>query len=250
MANTPDPTMRQGLIDIHCHLIPAVDDGSSDFGESLDTIRRLKQAGFVASICTPHMWPEEFVVKPDEARALTTVLQRQIDEAGIDYRVFAGGELRLVPNVIKWMESHGVPSLAQSRCVLVDMWVDRWPRWAGEACQWLLDRDYQPILAHPERINVARGLDTRLRELEASGVMLQCNYQSMTGENGYVADRVMRQLLAEDRCQFLALDAHGLRALESRLDGVVMVEMEYGPEIVTRLTRTAVREHILPGIDL
>jgi protein-tyrosine phosphatase len=250
MDSAPGQPTRQGLIDIHCHLIPSVDDGARDFAESLETIRQLKRAGFVASICTPHMWPNEFDNKPDEARALTAVLQREIDQAGIDYRVFPGGELRLWPDVIGWMETHGVPNLAESRCVLVDMWIDRWPKWANQACQWLIDRNYQPILAHPERINIARNLDTRLRELEAIGVMLQCNFQSMTGENGYLADRIMRQLLSEQRVQLLALDTHGLRNLDGRLDGLAMVEVEYGAETVTQMTRDAVRQHILPGIEL
>lgn len=236
-----------GYIDIHSHLIPDVDDGCRDLDDVITCVMQLKLHGFVGTICTPHIWPEMFPLNtPANIAGWTQWLSRELAQRNIDYPLWAGGEVRLDKHVIKWWKSQGVPTLAGTNRVLVDMWVDDWPRWADKAIDYLLDEGYQPILAHPERINVHDGkLEPQLDALQAKGVWLQGNLQCFTGEQGYHADQYAWKFLKAGRYQLLAMDMHRPEALEGRFDGMVMVRREAGAETLDALLAEAPRTLIL-----
>jgi protein-tyrosine phosphatase len=239
------PQASSGLIDMHSHVLPGIDDGCIDLDDSLRCIELLMQQGFIGSICTPHVWPRRYPHNtPSHIAGYVVHLRRELEQRGIDYRLWPGGEVRLSTDMIQWMQEYGVPTLGESRCVLVDLWENKWPRWADHCLTWLRQQGYQPILAHPERMGI-RGLDQQLRDLEAQGVWLQGNYRPMTGEEGYEADRMVRKLISEGRYHLLALDMHGYDSLHSRLDGLALVEAEFGPRIVESLTRESVLSLIL-----
>jgi protein-tyrosine phosphatase len=236
-----------GRIDIHSHVLPGIDDGCLDLEESIASIHTLKQHGYVGSICTPHMWPEMYPANNvQNVNALTDVLRREIENAGIDYQLWIGGEVRLFPHVIDWLQAFGVPTLADSNYVLIDLWESgMWPRWVDKAVDWLIEQGYKPILAHPERIGIQKGLEGRLDTLAALGVLLQGNFNCMTGEEGYLADQRIRQYMRENRYTFLAMDMHRPAALPSRIDGMSLVIEEFGEDTLTRLTEINPRRLIL-----
>jgi len=238
------PPPPAGRIDIHSHLLPGIDDGCQDMAESLACIRRLKAAGYVGSICTPHLGRWQPELTPQQVMNQTIVLQSQLRQLAEDYRIWPGGEVGLWDGVIAWMQAHGVPTLAGSRCVLVDMWPEKWEKWINPAFRWLIDQGYQPILAHPERSPCVNELDQRVRDLEAMGVWLQGNLRCITGEDGYAADLFMRQWLAENRYRFLALDMHRPDSLVSRLEGIGLVEQTCGRGVTEHLIDMAPRRDI------
>ena len=244
----PHPTAPStGRIDIHGHLIPGIDDGCAEFEESLACVRRLKQAGFVGSVCTPHIWPNRIVyTRIEDVRIFTQHLQEQLDQAGEEYLLWPGGELGLYDKVLDWLKETGPPTLARSRCVLVDFWADRWPKWVNRAFDWLLSQGYQPILAHPERLGCKdRVMQKRLYELCEMGVWLQGNFRCMTGRDGAGADRWVHKLLSEGRYKLMATDVHGPDSLEARLDGMQLVEAEFGPDVLDQMTVRGPRDLIL-----
>jgi len=235
-----------GRIDIHSHLLPAIDDGCMDFEESFECIERLQAAGFVGSICTPHVYPQD----PDcnsieHIRAWTAQFIERLDEHGINYRIWPGGELRLYNGIIDWLSTHQVPTLAQSRCVLVDFWVDKWHKWITPVFEWLLEHGYQPILAHPERLACTGVLDEQLKLLTGMGVWLQGNFRCLTGEDGYEPDLWVRRLASENRYHFMAMDMHRPNGVNGRLDGLQLFEIEFGQDTLDRLTIEAPRQRIL-----
>ena len=242
----PQAVPTAGRIDIHSHLLPSIDDGCLDLSESFDCVTQLVDRGFVGSICTPHVYPRDHDCNDIESvRAMTVQLANELADAGVEYRLWPGGELRLYDGVIDWLKDHPVPTLADSRCVLVDFWVDGWPKWVMRTFEWLIEQGYQPILAHPERLGKLRDLDQSLADVAAMGVWLQGNLRCMTGEDGYYADQWVRKLLAEDRYQLMALDMHRPNSLDGRFDGMQFVEAEFGAEVLNRFTIDAPRKLIL-----
>ena len=238
----PPPT---GLIDMHSHLLPGIDDGCQTFEESLACITRLKQLGYVGTICTPHVdfdhYPEN---TPEHIHAHFLSLQQYLASHNVSYQLWFGGELRIHRDIVNLLKQTPPPTLVHTRCVLVDFWDPAWPKWTPSVFEWLLSQKYQPILAHPERLPAASADDMlkNLLPLEKMGVWLQGNFRCMTGEEGYLADRVIRKLLEQQRYKLLALDMHRPDSLESRLDGLSLVEAEFGPETITKLTSEAPRK--------
>ena len=240
-SNNPLPP---GRIDIHSHLIPDVDDGCATIDESIACIRAQQSAGYVGSICTPHIWVDLFPRNTmPNIRDWTAALQHALREQGIDYRLWPGGELRLFDGILHWLEEHEVPTLAESRYVLTDFWEPNWPWWVDAAMDRLLERGYTPILAHPERIAV-ENLDAHLDALAARGVLMQGNFRPFTGGDGALAGELVRRFAHAGRYDLLALDMHAPDTLASRLDGAQIAERELGADYVTERTEHAPRHLI------
>jgi protein-tyrosine phosphatase len=167
----------------------------------------------------------------------------------MDYHLWPGGEVRLFDGIVDWFHEHGVPTLAGTHYVLMDFWSPVWPAWMNEVVDWLLEQGYQPILAHPERITDQHRLLERLRALHARGVLLQGNCLPFTGAEGPDPEHNMRQLLAEQYYDFIALDMHGPDSLPDRLHGLEKLRQSLGDNELDRLTCEAPRALLRPLMD-
>lgn len=241
--HTPDPTpIQTGRIDIHSHILPGIDDGCTTVEESLQSVRTLLDHGFVGTICTPHCWPNNFPhITPEHIKAWRDALAVEIDKAGLDYQLWTGGELRIYPGAVQWMQTHGVPTLADSTYVLCDFWEPRWQGWIDETLDWLMDSGYTPILAHPERSPTRDNYEGHLDRIADKGVLLQGNLRCFTGEEGRYPDQAVRQYMDEGRYTLLALDMHRPAALQGRLDGIEIASAEYGVDKINAMLDHEVR---------
>lgn len=238
----------RGWVDIHSHLLPGVDDGCRTFEESLECVRRLKKAGFIGSICTPHFLPDQpDCPRLEQIARWTSELQARLDQVGVGYRLWPGAEVRLFDGMESWLEVNRPPTLAGSRCVLVDFWEDGWPAWVNRSLDHLLRLGYQPILAHPERLKCVEAVEQIVDELAEMGVWFQGNFRCFTGEEGQAAGQWVRRLLQQDRYHFLALDMHRPNQLAGRLVGMKIVEEEFGRDALLALTSDAPHDLVLPN---
>jgi protein-tyrosine phosphatase len=211
-----------GLLDLHSHLLPGIDDGCRSLDESLACVRTLLEHGYAGTVCTPHMCVDAFpTITPANVAVWVAALRQELKRAGIDYRLWAGGEVRLAENTVAWFRVHGVPMLGESRCVLVDYWGRSWPEYCDPAIDYLLAEGYQPILAHPERMDFqdAEWNDV-LERLQSRGVLLQGNLKCLAGCEGTLTHERSHRLLAARRYHLLATDMHGTRDLGERLAGL------------------------------
>lgn len=236
-----------GRIDMHSHVLPGIDDGCATVAESLDSIRELIDHGYVGTICTPHCWPTCYPANtPRHIAMWTQALRQEIGKAGLDYQLWTGAELRFFREVIPWMQTHGVPTLAGSRYVLCDFWDREWPDFADPAFDWLLCEGYTPILAHPERTATATGYEQRLDHWASRGVLMQGNLQCFTGAAGHRPDELVRRYMDQGRYTLLALDMHRPDSLQSRLGGIAVASQEYGADTVETMISGRVRELLWP----
>lgn len=170
-------------------------------------------------------------ITPTTVAGYVERLQQQLREAGIDYPLWPGGELRLAEETVSWLEEHGAPTLGPGRYVLTDYWGDRWPDYADRALAWLFEQGYQPILAHPERMNLDDPeLDAVLACLERDGVWLQGNLKCIAGNEGLRPLQRMQRWLSEGRYRLLATDMHRPRDLSQRLAGLDSVTRQVGTQ--------------------
>ena len=104
-----------------------------------------------------------------------------------------------------------------------------WPDYGDGVIEYLLDADYQPVLAHPERMDFDDvGWHATLDRLQELGVWLQGNLRCIAGGEGPQPQRRMRGLLRDDRYHLVATDMHGPLELEGRLAGMQTIEQEAG----------------------
>lgn len=231
-----------GRIDTHSHILPGIDDGCVNVIDTLNCVRQFMIAGYVGTICTPHVNPRHYPnITPTRIREWVQELQTLLTTHGLEYRLWPGGELAIAEDNWSLFEAQGIPTLGNSRAILMDWWESTWPAFADVFMDRLQAEGYQPILAHPERMQIPRlELQRLVDDLTDRGVWLQGNFNSFSGGEGQQAQELSHGWLQEGRYHILASDAHQPRRLEGRFAGlqvaIDLVGAERVEELVARRT--------------
>lgn len=244
------PLPPTGWLDLHCHLLPGIDDGCRSLAEALACVRQLQKHNFTGSVCTPHIWPRQFPDNvPVKIERFVARLNEHLQEQGFSYPLWAGGEVRMDEDTIAGFEEHGVPTLGPSRCVLIDFWGQTWPDCCDQVIDYLFQHSYQPILAHPERMNFREDeLEELLPDLRARGVWLQGNLNSLSGGEGPLAQQRMRRWLQLSWYDMAATDTHAPgQHLAGRMRGIAQLQQEVGEQETERLLRQQPRRVLCVG---
>jgi protein-tyrosine phosphatase len=227
-----------GRIDVHGHLLPGIDDGSTSVTESIDIARRMSQAGYSHLTCTPHIWPGK-VFTPGFIVERVAQLQTKLDQAGAAIRLIAGGELNISDLDLFSMADQDIPTYGMARRhVLFDFWADELPDDYWERIDRLRAIGATPIQAHPERIGAFQYQPELLDELTERGVLLQGNLQCFGEKSGTRMRTLAEKWLLEGRYFTLGSDLHRLDTLKIRLDGLKRAIELVGDAEVDRLTIT------------
>ena len=249
-----------GYVDIHCHLLPGVDDGCSDLDESLELARCMVDAGIGDAICTPHISPYYPHNEPTFIGRKMKRLQAALEDAGVPLRVHAGGENRIngdkrARDRVLLCDGDSRGGTLGSRFFLFDDWGHHRPNTLASMANRLTADGVTPILAHPERTpwmwDDPAGTADWLAEL---GIRLQLNAYILAGASKGVVNVVPRMvatadaLLDADRYDLLATDAHGPATWPARSKGLQLARQRLGEATFTRLFRDHPSQ-ILPLAD-
>ncbi len=198
--------------DCHCHILPALDDGSASLDESVRLARRQVAWGFRKAICTSHrtrLYPNVPEVVIDACQRLQEELRRQ----EVPLELVPSMEYRLIPET--WPETLEKGWLLpwEGRHVLIELPISN-PAKIGnivpeEEIRRLLDAGYQPVLAHPERYLYLT--EDRYRSLKDAGVLFQRNIGSREGLYGPAVSERVRKLLDAGLYDVAGTDLHNER---------------------------------------
>ena len=207
------PVDEPGLVDLHSHLVPGVDDGARTREDVLEGVQRLVDRGVRRIITTPHL---------DGSLTLDPLaLSRRLDRVDAAWSEIREAVLKAHPG-LDFHKAHEVlldvptPDLSDPRLHLpsTSVVLMEWPRLhippgTSRVLAGLRDRGIRPLIAHPERY---RGFDANLslvKEWRQEGAFLQMNYGSLVGRYGPPARKQALHLLAEGAADCLASDFHG-----------------------------------------
>ena len=96
------------FVDIHCHLLPGIDDGSTSLEETLAMARIAADDGIASVIVTPHQLGNYGMNRGDDIRRLAVEVQSQLGEADIPLQVLPGADVRIEPGMIAGLQSGDV----------------------------------------------------------------------------------------------------------------------------------------------
>lgn len=197
------------MIDLHCHLLPGIDDGPATTAASLDMARMAWDAGTRTIVATPHML-ERYPTTPAQVAEGISRLRPHLDEAGIAIEVRSGGEIAL--DFLARMSDDdllaGTLGGPGKRWLLLEMPFRGWPLQLPEILRGLEMRGLGAVIAHPERAEAVQRAPHRMRDIVGLGALVQITAASVTGENGVAARRAAAALLRDGTAHFLASDAH------------------------------------------
>jgi protein-tyrosine phosphatase len=240
-------------VDLHCHLLPGVDDGAVTVADALVHARRLDAEGVRDVACTPHVKAAAFPdVRPEEIAERTAELQRAIEDAGLRVRLHTGGEvahedaLALAPEEIE-LVAQGPDG---GRWVLLECPFAGLDAGFTAAAERLTDLGYGLLLAHPERAaGVLVDGRERLEELRAAGALLQVNVCSLLGQHGLGVQEAAATLVRSGMAFCLASDGHpGTREHTLQLGFHLLLRAGASSVQAWRLTQANPRFFLRSGI--
>ncbi len=196
-------------IDIHCHVLPGVDDGAKDERESMELLRLDKEEGAYAAIATPHYSMQFCNDDPEALRKLYGHLAGRIkEEAGGGFQLFLGQELFYGEDTLKWLRQGRLLTMAGSDYVLVEFLPSASYAEIYRAARELAG-NYVMILAHAERYQALRK-PGRAEELIEAGVRIQLNLRSIGAAWYRDTARWCRKMLLNGNVHFLGTDMHNV----------------------------------------
>lgn len=196
------------MIDIHCHILPGVDDGASDERETKEMLLMAYQEGVRSIIATSHyhggMGSEEWI-RREKALAVAVGLAQEI---ATDLYIYPGSEIYYSQEALEELKRGNVWTMNNSRYILVEFPVYVEFSYIRQAVQNLQYAGYLPILAHIERYEALTELEN-VEELVGMGIYLQVNAGSVIGKDGRKVKKYILRLLQERYIHFIGTDAHG-----------------------------------------
>ncbi len=197
------------MIDIHCHLIPNVDDGPDSWEESLEMARIACRDGIRYAFATPH-WVQGSGMAPSPELVCEGVerLNELVSQGGLNYKVYPGMEIGLCENLPRLVETGEVLLLGESDCLLVETPFVSLPWGMGEILFGLISMGIRPVLAHPERNRVIQREPEIVADFVEKGTLIQVNAFSLCGDYGEGARRCCTKLAEMGLIHTLASDGH------------------------------------------
>lgn len=203
------------MIDLHCHLLPGVDDGPATIGESLQLCQIAVADGITHAIVTPHMHPGRWENTKESIERDCKALQAALDDAGIALKLGYAAEVRLSEHIMQQIENDEIPFYGEVdgyQIMLLEFPHGHIVPGSEKLVAWLLERKIRPLIAHPER-NKAVMRDVELiRPFVEMGCWLQVTAGSLLGKFGERAESVARELLDRGWVDVVASDGHNNKA--------------------------------------
>jgi protein-tyrosine phosphatase len=195
------------VIDLHCHVLPGLDDGVRTIDESVELIAAAAAEGVRTIAATPHV-RSDYPTTVQAMEAAVAAVRRSIEAAGLDVTLLHGGELDALELARRGDDELARLALGQGTCVLLECPYQGWPLAFDSAIARLRSLGLVPLVAHPER-NPSIQADPRLLAGPvADGACVQITAASLDGRAGRAAARTARRLLELGLAHVLATDAH------------------------------------------
>jgi protein-tyrosine phosphatase len=220
------------MLDLHCHILPGVDDGAASLEEALAMARFCVRDGITHVAATPHCHRHCRLLRHDVLPQVAR-LNQELAQAGVPLLVLPGSEVQVTDAAAyrRDFEAGLYCHLGDghSFTLLEFNWKDElYPPDAAELVAWLRARGMTAIVAHPERHRFFAEHPERLQALVAAGAWLQITVDSLLGNHGRDPETSGEKLLRVFPDVVLATDAHNLRRCSGLSAGFTWVEQRLG----------------------
>ena len=199
------------MIDLHCHLIPGIDDGPETLDEALEMARIAVANGIEAAHVTPHLHVGRWDNDLAKISAAVETYRAALAAAGIPLKLGFAAEVRLDYAIVPLIEAGRVPFLGELegyRVLLLEFPHSHVPVGADKFVSWLRARGIRPMIAHPERNKDIMREPDKVLTFVREGCLLQLTADAIAGGFGEVCAERSREFLERGWVSVIASDAH------------------------------------------
>lgn len=235
------------MIDLHCHLLPGVDDGAQTIDDSLALAKKAVSQGISHILCTPHHNNHRYDNPSAKVISAVAELQAVLDQENIPLTVYEGQEVHLTGELLEDFDAGNLLCTDLSnRYLLVEFPSQDVPAYTEMVFLGLLTRKVTPIIVHPERNRVFMEEPNKLLPFLEMGCLTQLTAPSYVGVFGKKIQKVAKQMVKHNLVQMVASDAHNLKTRTFYLkEAYEQIEKDFGKEKLEALKK--VTRHVING---
>lgn len=199
------------MIDVHTHILPFVDDGSSDVESSLDMVNECYLSGVKEFVFTPHYRIDEYETSVEEIKRVYNEFKAILSEKFADVKTYLGQEIFCDGKIYELLNEGKVLTINGGKHVLLEFNYTAETDIADYVYN-LSNMGYVPIVAHVERYEYLTDI-RQIAELKENGALIQVNSSSVTGKESKPFKRKVKNLIKNGLVDFIASDVHSDRYL-------------------------------------
>ncbi|GGB87993.1 tyrosine-protein phosphatase [Dyadobacter sediminis] len=201
-------------IDIHSHIIPGIDDGVETIEESVAMAKKMQEYGYSRMFTTPHVMWDCYKNTPEIISTGLEDVRNAAKEAGLTIEINAAAEYFIDEHFIDLLTTGQELMTLPGNRLLVELPYSTPLMNTSETLFSIIERGYQPVLAHPERYTYFYSDPSVYKKLADQGCELQVNILSLSNHYGENVHKMAEWLLRNDLISYLGTDAHKIQHVE------------------------------------
>ena len=229
------------MIDLHCHILPGVDDGAASLQESLSMAEQAIAQGITHLLCTPHHNNGRYENNKKSIIEAVHHLQNALDERNLPLTLLEGQEVRVTGELITAIEKdHLLFTDITDTYLLLEFPTQDVPAFSESLFFELRTLGKVPVIVHPERNAIFREDPNRLIPFLEMGCLAQLTAPSIVGIFGKQIQKTAYEMVTHNLVQMVASDAHGVTKRRFYLkEAYEIIEQEWGKEKVLQMQQVA-----------
>lgn len=218
------------MFDLHCHILPGIDDGANTIEDSIAMARIAVEEGITHILATPHHMNRNWINEKSDVIKLVQQVQAEIDREDIPLTLFAGQEVRIYGELLKDIEKDTILFTDEMKqYVLIEFPTETIPTFTERLFYDLQLHGKTPVIVHPERNKVIQESPNKLKKLIDHGALSQVTAASYTGALGKKIKKLSNQLIEANLVHILASDAHNVTNRSFHMkEAYTMLSKEFG----------------------
>ncbi|MCA1041623.1 tyrosine protein phosphatase [Bacillus infantis] len=229
------------MIDIHCHILPGIDDGAKTMEDSLSMAEAAVKEGIRSIIATPHHKNGKFDNTKEEIQRKTDELNVALRTAQIDLTILPGQETRIYGEILEDIDKNEILTLNNTgKYLFVELPSNHVPRYTDKLLYDIQVKGMTPVIVHPERNQEIMERPDLLYQLVKKGALTQVTASSVAGYFGKNIKNFSLQLIDANLTHFVSSDAHNIANRSFKmLEAYDQIEKKYGIDMVYLFTENA-----------
>ena len=187
------------MVDLHCHLLPGIDDGSKSMEISLRLAKEATENGVTHTLLTPHHMNGHYVNHKQDVLARTKEFQEELEKNNIPLTVFPGQEVRINGQLIEALDNDDILFADESgKYMMLELPDNDVPHYTNQMIFNLQQRGITPVVVHPERNTKIMAEPDLLYQMLEKGCLSQITASSYVGTFGKKVEKFSKNLIAHD----------------------------------------------------
>ena len=223
------------MIDIHCHILPGIDDGAKDMAESLALIRLAIEDGVKRMVVTPHLHFGRFDNTLAVIKSSFAALQHAVKDEQLAIELAYAAEVRLDSDIIPFVQRNELPlygTFQGQQYMLLEFPHSHIPAGSEMLVKFLKKNNITPVIAHPERNRDLLKAPHKIKAFVRLGCWFQVTGSSLTGDFGEDCQQLALNYIEQGFIHIVASDAHNVKRRPPQLTNARLKVVEHFGEDV------------------